>query len=145
MKLKGEKEILLEGVYNQVETELFDYIETFLDTMTEESKKLKEFDASDDAERQRINISETLENINEINNKITVCRLVAQVILSGDFSLDEARALSKIINGTGYSDICNIVYDNIFNKVVNTSVIEDELHSMLRFEAYKEKCNNRNI
>ena len=145
MKLKGEKEILLEGVYNQVETELFDYIETFLDTMTEESKKLKEFDASDDAERQRINISETLENINEINNKITVCRLVAQVILSGDFSLDEARALSKIINGTGYSDICNIVYDNIFNKVVNTSVIEEELHSRLRFEAYKEKCNSRNI
>ena len=145
MKLKGEREILLEGVYNQVETELFDYIETFLDTMTEESKKLKEFDASDDAERQRINISETLENINEINNKITVCRLVAQVILSGDFSLDEARALSKIINGTGYSDICNIVYDNIFNKVVNTSVIEDELHSMLRFEKKKKKCNSRNI
>ena len=136
MKLKGEKELLLEDVYNEVELSLYDITLRLSEEIADCAKKLKTPEDGD-AKNVRISISNNLEMVDTLNRKLLTCRLVANTILGANFSCAEAKAMHKIIcKDEGFERICSLVHTKILPKMVNSDILEQVLHNAILIQAY---------
>ena len=137
MKLKGEKELLLEEVYNDVELSLYDITVRLSEDIADCAKKLKTMGEDDDAKNIRISISNNLEMVDTLSRKLLACRLVANTILGADFSCAEAKAIHKIIcKDEGFGRLCSLVHTKILPKMVNSDTLEQILHNALLIQAH---------
>lgn len=87
MKLKGEKELLAEEMYDNVEKELYELTKNETERLGRLVDKLVDEDSTE--------VGEVLEKIYSGNSMLYTCRKTAEDILNGDFTLDEIRILYK--------------------------------------------------
>ena len=87
MKLKGERELLAEEMYNTVEIELFELIKEETNKISNCVDKLESNDSED--------IVEAFETVCNSNDLIYVYRKTAEALLKGDFTLEEIKVLCK--------------------------------------------------
>lgn len=112
MKLKGERELLAEDMYYNIEIDLYNIIK-------EETQNIAELqDIINDETHEKF--EESLEKINNSNTLMYNSRKVTEALLNAEFTLEEIKILLKYSEeGNLVKNIAEIINENRQNVNVN--------------------------
>lgn len=112
MKLKGERELLAEDMYYNVEIDLYSIIK-------EETHNITELQSIIEDETHE-KFEESLERINNSNTLMYNSRKVTEALLNAEFTLEEIKILLKYSEeGNLVKNIAEIINENRQNVNVN--------------------------